>query len=112
MKIAAASLIPSASEVVKQVMGLLLLAAAVYFIGAGINGAGIARDLAGRGLSVVLAEQHDLARLDEYCLARLGAIMHDAGNAPLALGTHSQHRPSAATMWCNIGKHRADLLAP
>jgi glycerol-3-phosphate dehydrogenase len=30
-------------------------------IGGGINGAGIARDAAGRGLSVILAEQHDLA---------------------------------------------------
>lgn len=33
----------------------------VLVVGGGINGAGIARDLAGRGLSVVLAEQHDLA---------------------------------------------------
>src|SRR5256885_11102191 len=30
-------------------------------IGGGINGAGIARDAAGRGLRVVLIEQHDLA---------------------------------------------------
>ncbi len=30
-------------------------------IGGGINGTGIARDAAGRGLTVVLAEQHDLA---------------------------------------------------
>ncbi len=30
-------------------------------IGGGINGAGIARDAAGRGLSVLLCEQHDLA---------------------------------------------------
>ena len=30
-------------------------------IGGGINGAGIARDAAGRGLSVLLVEQHDLA---------------------------------------------------
>lgn len=33
----------------------------VFVIGGGINGAGIARDLAGRGLSVVLCEQGDLA---------------------------------------------------
>lgn len=33
----------------------------VVVIGGGINGAGIARDLAGRGLSVVLVEQDDLA---------------------------------------------------
>ena len=30
-------------------------------IGGGINGTGIARDAAGRGLSVLLAEQNDLA---------------------------------------------------
>jgi glycerol-3-phosphate dehydrogenase len=30
-------------------------------IGGGINGAGVARDAAGRGLSVLLCEQHDLA---------------------------------------------------
>jgi glycerol-3-phosphate dehydrogenase len=30
-------------------------------IGGGINGCGIARDAAGRGLSVLLVEQHDLA---------------------------------------------------
>jgi glycerol-3-phosphate dehydrogenase len=34
----------------------------VLVVGGGINGAGIARDLAGRGLSVLLAEQHDLAQ--------------------------------------------------
>ena len=33
----------------------------VLVVGGGINGAGIARDLAGRGLSVMLAEQDDLA---------------------------------------------------
>ena len=32
----------------------------LVIIGGGINGAGIARDAAGRGLSVLLAEQHDL----------------------------------------------------
>ncbi|MFX9224402.1 FAD-dependent oxidoreductase, partial [Acinetobacter baumannii] len=30
-------------------------------VGGGINGAGIARDAAGRGLSVLLVEQEDLA---------------------------------------------------
>ena len=33
----------------------------VLVVGGGINGAGIARDLAGRGLSVVLCEKDDLA---------------------------------------------------
>ena len=33
----------------------------LFIIGGGINGCGIARDAAGRGLSVFLAEQHDLA---------------------------------------------------
>ncbi len=34
----------------------------VLIVGGGINGAGIARDLAGRGLKVLLCEQHDLAQ--------------------------------------------------
>ncbi len=34
----------------------------VLVVGGGINGAGIARDLAGRGLKVVMCEQDDLAR--------------------------------------------------
>lgn len=34
----------------------------LFIIGGGINGCGIARDAAGRGLSVVLAEQGDLAQ--------------------------------------------------
>ncbi|MGL6224465.1 MAG: glycerol-3-phosphate dehydrogenase [Steroidobacteraceae bacterium] len=33
----------------------------VLVVGGGINGAGVARDAAGRGLSTVLCEQHDLA---------------------------------------------------
>ena len=33
----------------------------VLIVGGGINGAGIARDLAGRGLKVVLCEKDDLA---------------------------------------------------
>jgi glycerol-3-phosphate dehydrogenase len=34
----------------------------LLIVGGGINGVGIARDAAGRGLSVLLVEQHDLAR--------------------------------------------------
>ena len=34
----------------------------LLIVGGGINGAGIARDAAGRGLSVLLVEQHDLAQ--------------------------------------------------
>jgi glycerol-3-phosphate dehydrogenase len=34
----------------------------LFFIGGGINGCGIGRDASGRGLSVVVAEQHDLAQ--------------------------------------------------
>ncbi|RCS58466.1 glycerol-3-phosphate dehydrogenase [Parvibium lacunae] len=34
----------------------------IAIIGGGINGVGIARDAAGRGLKVLLAEQHDLAQ--------------------------------------------------
>ena len=38
------------------------VASDLFIIGGGINGCGIARDAAGRGLSVVLAEQGDLAQ--------------------------------------------------
>jgi len=41
--------------------GTLPLACDVLVVGGGINGAGIARDLAGRGLSVLLCEKDDLA---------------------------------------------------
>ena len=37
------------------------IACDVLVVGGGINGAGIARDLAGRGLKVVVAEKDDLA---------------------------------------------------
>jgi glycine/D-amino acid oxidase-like deaminating enzyme len=33
----------------------------IFIIGGGVNGCGIARDAAGRGLSVTLVEQGDLA---------------------------------------------------
>ena len=42
-------------------------------IGGGVNGAGIARDAAGRGLSVVLCEKDDLA---EGCSSRSGKLVH------------------------------------
>ena len=40
-------------------------------VGGGINGAGIARDAAGRGLSVLLCEQHDLAAHTSSCSTKL-----------------------------------------
>jgi glycerol-3-phosphate dehydrogenase len=43
----------------------------VLIVGGGINGAGIARDLAGRGWSVVLAEQDDLAAHTSSCSTKL-----------------------------------------
>ncbi len=43
----------------------------VLVVGGGINGAGIARDLAGRGLRVVLAEQDDLAVHTSSCSTKL-----------------------------------------
>ena len=45
----------------------------VAVVGGGINGAGIARDAAGRGLSVVLAEKGDLA---EGTSSRSGKLVH------------------------------------
>ena len=43
----------------------------LVIIGGGINGAGIARDAAGRGLSVLLAEQHDLASATSSASSKL-----------------------------------------
>lgn len=45
----------------------------LFVIGGGINGAGIARDAAGRGLSVVLCEKADLA---EGTSSRSGKLVH------------------------------------
>lgn len=45
----------------------------LFVIGGGINGAGVARDAAGRGLSVVLAEKDDLA---EGTSSRSGKLVH------------------------------------
>ncbi len=43
----------------------------VFIIGGGINGCGIARDMAGRGLSVVLAEMGDLAQATSSASTKL-----------------------------------------
>ena len=43
----------------------------VFVIGGGINGCGIARDLAGRGLSVTLAEMGDLAQATSSASTKL-----------------------------------------
>ena len=45
----------------------------ILVIGGGINGAGIARDAAGRGLSVVLCEKDDLA---QGTSSRSGKLVH------------------------------------
>ena len=42
----------------------------LFVIGGGINGAGIARDAAGRGLSVILCEKDDLARGHQLALGQ------------------------------------------
>ena len=43
----------------------------LFIIGGGINGCGIARDAVGRGLSVVLAEQGDLAQATSSASTKL-----------------------------------------
>src|SRR3954451_19618143 len=45
----------------------------LFVIGGGINGAGIARDAAGRGLSVILCEKDDLA---QGTSSRSGKLIH------------------------------------
>lgn len=54
-------------------MGLEPKTVDLFVIGGGINGAGIARDAAGRGLSVVLCEKDDLA---EGTSSRSGKLVH------------------------------------
>ena len=43
----------------------------ILVVGGGINGVGIARDAAGRGLSVMLAERHDLASATSSASSKL-----------------------------------------
>jgi len=43
----------------------------LFIVGGGINGVGIARDAAGRGLSVCLVEQHDLASATSSASSKL-----------------------------------------
>ena len=45
----------------------------LFVIGGGVNGAGIARDAAGRGLSVVMCEKDDLA---QGASSRSGKLVH------------------------------------
>ena len=45
----------------------------ICIIGGGVNGAGIARDAAGRGLKVTLLEQNDLS---EGTSSRSGKLVH------------------------------------
>jgi len=45
-----------------EVNGSMVLTTDVLIVGGGINGAGIARDAAGRGLSVILCDKDDLAQ--------------------------------------------------
>jgi glycerol-3-phosphate dehydrogenase len=52
---------PSVGSALQQVGAALPAACDLLVVGGGVNGAGIARDAAGRGLRVVLVEQHDLA---------------------------------------------------
>ena len=47
------------------------IVADLFIIGGGINGCGIARDAVGRGLSVVLAEQGDLAQATSSASTKL-----------------------------------------
>ena len=61
-------------------------------IGGGINGAGIARDAAGRGLSVLLLEQNDLASATSSASTKL---IH-GGLRYLALGAFGLVREALA----------------
>src|ERR1700744_5078954 len=94
----------------------------VLIVGGGINGCGIARDLAGRGWKVVLCEQHDLAahtsssspklihgglRYLEYyefslvrkALAEREVLLHSAPHIMWPLRFVMPHDPSMRPVW-------------
>jgi glycerol-3-phosphate dehydrogenase len=94
----------------------------LFIIGGGVNGAGIARDAAGRGLRVALAEQDDLAsatssassklvhgglryleqyafRLVREALAEREVLMHIAPHLVRPLRFVMPHRPGLRPAW-------------
>jgi D-erythritol 1-phosphate dehydrogenase len=108
----------------------------IAVIGGGINGAGIARDAAGRSLSVVLAEQHDLAshtssastklihgglrylenydfRLVREALAERERLLESAPHIIKPLSFVMPHDPSIRPTWLiRLGLMFYDRLAP
>jgi glycerol-3-phosphate dehydrogenase len=115
--------------------GPAALAVDVLVVGGGINGAGIARDLAGRGLSVLLAEQDDLGahtsssstklihgglRYLEYCefglvrkaLAERELLLRCAPHIMWPLRFVMPHDPSMRPVWMiRVGLFLYDHLA-
>ncbi len=107
----------------------------VLVVGGGINGVGIARDLAGRGLSVLLCEQHDLAahtssastklihgglryleqyefRLVQKALAERERLLKSAPHIMRPLRFVMPHDPSMRPVWMiRIGLFLYDHLA-
>ncbi len=108
----------------------------IAVIGGGINGAGIARDAAGRGLSVLLAEQHDLAshtssastklihgglrylenydfRLVREALAERERLLESAPHIIKPLNFVLPHNPAIRPAWLiRLGLTVYDWLAP
>ena len=108
----------------------------IAVIGGGINGAGIARDAAGRGLSVLLAEQHDLAshtssastklihgglrylenydfRLVREALAERERLLKSAPHIIRPLSFVLPHEPAIRPAWLiRLGLMFYDRLAP
>jgi glycerol-3-phosphate dehydrogenase len=108
----------------------------IAVIGGGINGASIARDAAGRGLSVLLAEQHDLAshtssastklihgglrylenygfRLVREALAERGRLLKCAPHIVKPLDFVMPHDPAIRPAWLiRLGLMFYDRLAP
>ena len=76
-------------------------------VGGGINGAGIARDAAGRGLSVILCEQDDLASHTSWA-SEMKFPFALASDPQLAIadkyGSHVAGRPMANRTVFVIGK--------
>ncbi len=108
----------------------------IAVIGGGINGSGIARDAAGRGLSVLLAEQHDLAshtssastklihgglrylenydfRLVRESLAERERLLESAPHIIKPLSFVLPHNPAIRAAWLiRLGLMVYDRLAP
>ena len=88
----------------------------MFVIGGGVNGTGIARDAAGRGLSVALAEQGDLGGATSSASTKLfhGGLRYlEYGEIPLVFESlHERRRLRAAGHWLQNLFKQVMVVAP